>query len=62
MYAHNPFLIELSLSVDEIGSANYSRLVQIFNEKRAVVAPPIGAEVDIRIMPTDNVMTNIYWT
>jgi len=39
MYDHNPYLMELGLSLDEIGTNNYERLRQIFSRKRSFKFP-----------------------
>ena len=39
VYAHNRHIMELGLSLDEIGDANFNRLRTIFEEKRAFVHP-----------------------
>lgn len=37
-YRHNPVLIELGLSADEVGAACWEEVMNVYNSKRALVS------------------------
>ena len=39
VFAHNRHIMELGMSLDEIGDANYNRLRDLYQQKRAFIHP-----------------------